>query len=326
MVFARYGFEITLSDYFTVYYTIIVLFSRMAETDFKDAKRVKEAMYLLANDEASNELACRRMWNTLLTFGYLWADITKTHIWYKHNVEVPKQNLETIQNIIEIHSMAPQTISVVVDRISRPAVRAGWATDNVSFTWLKLKASNLNIKGPFADIPLDVYIQSHAILRLAERIDCFVTGMLHFNLYSSLANPKICYDTHNNLLIEYVFLDTKLGYLRADIVDGIILIRTFLFITNNSTPEGQLLEKNTGLQKLDKKYLSLDKLSTFMTSDIGNNKEVCKILVSAGCECLVHLHQKMHPLLTKKDNKFDTDYMLHYVNGKATTQTCSELV
>ena len=51
-----------------------------------------------------------------------------------------------------------------------------------------------------------------------------------------------------------------------DIIEGKIVIRTFLFVTNNGTPEGKKLAQITGLQKLDKKYLALDKLSTFMTS------------------------------------------------------------
>lgn len=132
-------------------------------------------------------------------------------------------------------------------------------------------------------------------------------------MYDSLLNPKIAYDNNHNLLVEYRFFGTKAGYFRADIVNGIILLRTFLFVTNNGTPEGQLLEKNTGLQKLDKKYLTIDKLSTFMNSDLDKNEEVQKIFKNSGCQCLVDLFNTMKPLLTKKENGFNFDMMLSYI-------------
>jgi hypothetical protein len=97
------------------------------------------------------------------------------------------------------------------------------------------------------------------------------------NIFTSLQNPKFTYDSNNKLLIEYRFFDTKTGYLRVNIVNDIILTGTFLFVTNNGTPEGQLLDKNKGLQKSDKEYLNIDKLSTFMNSDLDKNEEVQKI-------------------------------------------------
>ncbi|MDZ7608589.1 MAG: hypothetical protein U5K79_24065 [Cyclobacteriaceae bacterium] len=97
---------------------------------------------------------------------------------------------------------------------------------------------------------------------------------------------------------------------------AIILIRTFLFITNASTPEGQLLEKNTGLQKLDKKYLALDKCSTYVNSDIGKSEKVREIFISAGCQCLLDLYEKMNPLLTNKHEKFVADQLLKYLSVK----------
>jgi len=156
-----------------------------------------------------------------------------------------------------------------------------------------------------AELPLKVYIQSHAINRLFERIDCFWIGAVYFNLYFSLASPKIEYDINKTLLIEFRIFNVKAGYFRADIVDGIILIRTFLFVTNNGTPEGMLLESNTGLQKLDKKYLAIDKLSTFVNSDLDKNEEVQQLFINSGCQCLFNFYSEMKPLLTTKDKCID---------------------
>jgi uncharacterized protein (UPF0276 family) len=84
-------------------------------------------------------------------------------------------------------------------------------------------------------------------------------------------------------------------------------------IKHNGTPEGQKLENITELKKLDKKYLAIDKLSTFMTSDIGDNEEVRKIFTTAGCQCLLDLYEKMNPIVTKSSKKFDSNSMLKYL-------------
>ncbi|MFN8135647.1 MAG: hypothetical protein U0Z17_10660 [Bacteroidales bacterium] len=55
------------------------------------------------------------------------------------------------------------------------------------------------------------------------------------------------------------------------------------FSQNNGTPEGDRLLANTGLGKLDKQYLNIDKLSTFYNSDIAENPIIKQIFVNAGC-------------------------------------------
>ena len=312
----HHNLEITLSEFYTVYFTIIILHSRISDTLFTNANKVKEALQTIVNDAATLEEANKHMYGTLYTYNLGECDLRKLLYWYRHDMVVPKNFPAETENIVTVNSASAETITVVVDENARPAIRVGWAFAYVGAEWLSLKPSVLGFNSPFAEIPLKVYIQSHAINRLLERIDCFWSGNIQFNMYCSLAAPIITHDTNNNLLIEFRIFDTKAGYFRADIVDGIILIRTFLFITNNGTPEGQLLEKNTGLQKLDKKYLAIDKLSTFMTSDIDKNDEVQRIFKTSGCQCLLDLYEKMKPLVTKHANGFDTELMLKYITGQ----------
>jgi hypothetical protein len=189
----------------------------------------------------------------------------------------------------------------------------GYALPNYGIDWVAIKPSVLNIENPFADIPLDVYILTHALQRLSERIDCFPTGSIHYNMFISLKDPKVFYDGNQNILIEYRYFGTRAGYFRVDIIEGKIIIRTFLFITNNGTPEGLKLGNITGLQKLDKKYLAIDRLSTFMTSDIGENDKIRKIFTSAGCQCLLELYEKSHQVATNTSKHFDSDLMLKYI-------------
>jgi hypothetical protein len=310
--------EITLSDYYTVFFTIVVLDSRLRDTTFENAYIVKEALRPIVNDSDTNEAANKQMYSALYTFNFGDSDLRKTLHWYKHEMIIPKTFPAETENVITIHSETPENITIEVDGISRPAIRVGWAIAYTGAEWLSLKPSDLGFKNSRADIPLKVYIQSHAINRLLERIDCFWTGNIQFNMYCSLAAPIIAHDNNNNLLIEFRLFDTKAGYFRADIVNDIILIRTFLFITNNGTPEGQLLEKNTGLQKLDKNYLAIDKLSSFMTSDLDKNEEVQHIFKTSGCQCLLDLYGKLKPMVTKHANGFDSELMLKYITNQYT--------
>ncbi len=308
--------EISLADYYTVVLTIITAHSLLDKSDLDDGGRVKNALGIFATDEATNEEANKGMFNILHAFAIYDCDLTKRLVWYRHTLVSPKSMPGPFQNIIEIHAEIPPTIHVEVNDTWRPAIRVGWAVAFEGSSWITMKPSLFNIAGHEADVPLDTYIQSHALLRLSERVDCFMTGLIHFHMYHSLADPKVCYDTHKNILVEYTFFGIKVGYFRVDIINGMVIIRTFLFLTNSSTPEGQLLEKNTGLQKLDKKYLALDKLSTFMNSDIGKNEKVREIFASSGCQCLLDLFEKMSPLVTKKNDKLVADLMLKYIGHK----------
>lgn len=74
-----------------------------------------------------------------------------------------------------------------------------------------------------------------------------------------------------------------LGYLKADIIGDKLLILTFLFFTNNGTPEGTKLKKWIGLQKTDKKFFGIDKLNPLILSDIDKHKKLKALVCKAAC-------------------------------------------
>jgi len=241
------------------------------------------------------------------------SEINESLHWLYHDMEKQNETVPIICNKIKIYNRTLETKSVTIDGNTRPVIRLGWAFANFGIEYSSITPKQLGIKSQFNEIPMDVYIQSHAIMRLSERIDVIQTGLLHLNIFLSLKNPVICYDQNMRLLIEYRFYGTKVGYFRADIIEGIIVLRTFLFITNNGTPESRKLEQNTGLQKFDIEYLAINKLSSFMNSEIDNNEAVKKILVDANCQCLLELYKKMGPIIRKTNNTFDCESLLEYL-------------
>jgi hypothetical protein len=79
----------------------------------------------------------------------------------------------------------------------------GYVFPNCGIEWLSLKPSELKIDSSASDIPLDVFIQTHALQRLSERIDCFPIGSVQYNMFLSFKMPEVFYDLNGNILIEF---------------------------------------------------------------------------------------------------------------------------
>ncbi|MBW8332251.1 MAG: hypothetical protein K0M40_09545 [Prolixibacteraceae bacterium] len=174
----------------------------------------------------------------------------------------------------------------------RPAFRIGWTFKDNAFEWISLLPSELGIKSLPEDQQIPVYIQSHAIQRIFERLDCIHRYVLISSIYLSIGKC-VCIKDRGKFIIEFVILDVKVGYLSAVMSEGKLVIRTFLFLTFNGTPEGKRLEEFIGLKALDTKYLKMDKLSSFMTGKLKENDELRAIFEKADCLHLVELYDKL---------------------------------
>jgi len=70
-----------------------------------------------------------------------------------------------------INKAVAESTEIYKDNISRRAFRFGFAVCNEGMRYPNIKPSALGLKSPFAELPLPVYVQEHAIKRFAERID-----------------------------------------------------------------------------------------------------------------------------------------------------------
>jgi hypothetical protein len=184
-----------------------------------------------------------------------------------------------------------ETVSVNFDGNVRQAFRVGIASNGSEPFWLKLKAGKLGLDRLAPDTKLPVYIQKHALNRLKERIDCAEPSMALLNLALSLEKGQCrCY--RGKRLIEFEFFRNKIGYLLFDIINDIVVVRTFLLLTHFDTPEGDNLHRIIGLEKPDITYLNLDKLSTFVFSEIRDKAIVRDLFTRAGCEKLLDVPKK----------------------------------
>ncbi|NJO89402.1 MAG: hypothetical protein HC831_10930 [Chloroflexia bacterium] len=136
-------------------------------------------------------------------------------------------------------------------------------------------------------------------------------GWRNYNLNTNFLKPKV-HLFNNKLLIEFTTAEGyKLGYFSAEAIEGMIVIKTFLFLTNGGTPEGQKLEKICGLKKQDKKYWAIDKLSTFKNSDIAKTPELKSLFLEAGCSDLFNYLDTLQ--LNQENQKSQARQILEYI-------------
>ena len=313
IVLSQTGIEITIEDYFTVALTVQGYSRVIEDKDFLHADLVRSALNNFEVKEGNIENALEKLFEIISALGYWESKIGGYMYWLKYDQKLIKSGGNGMNNILEVYSHKPETGRAKINGKVRPVIRLGWGIANTGVEWAKLQPSLLNIKNGSSDLPLKVYVQSHTLKRLDERIDCVSTTLSHLNFFSSIVNAKVFYDNNHHILIEHRICECKVGYFRVDIVDGIAVVRTFLFLTQSGTPEGQLLWKNTGLQKLDTKYLAMDKLSSFMSSDIGDNDRVRKILQNSGCQGLLDLYAIINKCSTKHPSHSLSSMMLDYL-------------
>jgi hypothetical protein len=157
-----------------------------------------------------------------------------------------------------------------------------------------LSLESLHIKPPPSRPELPVYIQQHALDRMKERIGTVIPCFYKNILVNAIIKKQLIPISGNKLLITCFAENLKIGYFVAEIVHNIILIRTFLLLTNGGTPEGDRLSKLTGLETDDRKYLSIDTLQGLANSDIEQNKAICELFHKAGCGSILELCKKIN--------------------------------
>jgi hypothetical protein len=151
-----------------------------------------------------------------------------------------------------------------------------------------------NIKSPLLNPKLPVYIQQHALDRMKVRLGLVIPAFYITVLVEALLRKEIVPVTKTRMLIACFTNELKIGYFVAEVTDGVILIRTFLLLTNGGTPEGNRLSRLTGLQTEDRKYLAIDTLQGLANSDIAQNKVICKLFRDAGCGSILELCEKIN--------------------------------
>jgi hypothetical protein len=285
------GREVGGRDFYSLYVSLVAYANDTKDEDFPRAAEFKKALEPHANMIDLYRSTNQRLSAIMYNITMLNSDFEGQIYTFTYEIRDYFHERTGCFLILDIYGLSPDSKQIDIEGGKRQAVRVGWVLEDPKprFDYVEMDCTK------WMDIPegetrrLPVYIQHHALQRLRERMDVQLHGLLYDSLYESLCKPVTCRNNKGYLLIEYRYMGVKTGYLRADIHNDIMLIHTFLFLTNNGTPEGALLQQNTGLKLADKMYLDIDKLSSFVASDIKNNKVIKEIFIKSGCGSLFEI-------------------------------------
>lgn len=278
------------------------LSARAIETEKKTGdKKHPEAILLREAQEK-----CSYSFNSNLLYAYL-KMITSlsnpAHKYYNvyiHMAPFYKEKLK-MEYILDIYGFPAQKCMMNVNGSKRPAFHLAKPihTGKKQVEWITVEVSLLRNLYKGNKKELDVFIQSHALTRMKERLDLLDQEAINYALWENTHTITKFEISHGYLLLPFMVFGIKIGYLVANVTDDKLLFRTFLFITHNTSPEGMKLRKLTGLGKEDITYWKIDRLSTFVKLKEENYPGLIQLFAKAGLGMLMEL----------KDKKFTIDSM-----------------
>jgi hypothetical protein len=302
-VVAGSGKMMTFADYFLVGHALEYVMSK-EDTVFPGKERFDN---FLASKDTRMEIYGKGVDRICDMACWVFSDLEKNYLYtYTFDFSLAKVR-GSIQDLHKIDCRIHQKViigtyplevrKVSIDGETHSGIPLGGVYpkgDEQIFNPLCLSIEDLHIDTPFSKLKLPIYIQQHAIMRMKERIGaalpCFYKGILVHGLTQKEYVPI----AKNRFLMATFSEELKIGYFVVEIVEGIVLIRTFLLLTNGGTPEGDKLAKLTGLQTDDRKYLAIDTLQGLANSDIAQNEAICNQFRAAGCGSILELCKKIN--------------------------------
>jgi hypothetical protein len=229
----------------------------------------------------------------------------------KTDNEKPVPDLSAFYNNYVLEQKKPETESLEIDGHRRTIYQV-CVTAKQGFYPLSITPGKLGITGLMQEFPLKVYVQLHVLERLKERLGNHFRQLSYLYVMGAMLQKPVLAGHEQGLLFPVMSGTVKLGYLKAVIIGDKLVVLTFLFVTNNGTPEGKKLKDLIGLQKEDKKYLGIDKLSTFIKSDIKQDEKLKALFCQAGCGSLFQMAKEF---LDQPDQKeiACAAYLSHYL-------------
>ncbi len=223
--------------------------------------------------------------NRLEMLALLYSDFTGNFIRFilqKKPKDQSPHDVSAFYNNYIIEQKNPETELLEIDGHKRTVYRI-FVNIKQAFVPLTLTPEKLGITGMLQKFPLKVFIQQHALDRLKERLGNYFFDLSYIYVVVSILEHPIPAGDGKGFLFPLKYGRFNLGYLSGFIIGDKLVILTFLFLTNSGTPEGKRLHDLIGLQKEDKKYLGIDKLSTFIRSDIRHDEKLKGLFCQAGC-------------------------------------------
>ncbi|HEX2958673.1 MAG TPA: hypothetical protein VHO70_17695 [Chitinispirillaceae bacterium] len=216
---------------------------------------------------------------------YLCTKIDSWYYWFyqsKHEMTIKEPYCCLIYTLTREPA---QKRYVTINGYSRPVFRLG-CPSRLGVIWAEASALEID-KNMSATESYPVYVQAHALERCKERLKPLDRPAIQVAMYDAFdKNPEFSTGPDGARFVLFRYNEVKIGYLVYEIVDQMVIVKTFLLCTQNGTWEGNRLNKEYNLSKYIKKYFELDTLYTYIKTDVYKDKELKQIFSKCGCEGL----------------------------------------
>ncbi len=191
---------------------------------------------------------------------------------------------------VTLSAQEPQIAQVTLDGRKRPAYRAAntWSGNGVE--WLSWDGGQIGRGDGNKSYP--VYVQTHALRQLSQRLNLpAVAPYLQSWLSESLRQPQIVDRHGRDLVVAYRIKQHRLGYVITSVLDDLVVVRTFKFLTMQGTPEARQLHSRLGLTRSEIDWLRLSELSAFTDTDLRQDAKLRELMEKCGCGHLLRLDE-----------------------------------
>ena len=179
----------------------------------------------------------------------------------------------------------------VIEDKGRTAYRVGTVDALGGRRWIDIAGAMFDLGSK----PVPAYVQAHALHRLWQRLE-----LDHLRY---IANVMVLQACHQARVVQregetcWLAVDgpdgKRFGYLIASPQDGVVLIRTFTFLTASNAPEARKLRRLLREAGDDYRGLGLDELSTYLLGEVPDDPKLRRIFAKAGCAHLLEMGKEM---------------------------------
>jgi hypothetical protein len=198
---------------------------------------------------------------------------------------------------IQITSVECEKKSFIFQDKKRPAFRL------LMGSFMKPEVTYINtlhskvIKNSTSNKLLGLYVQSHALLRMKERLDTL--NVYEKNLYlmtSVVLNDVVKLETGRSAFEMHDLNSNIIAYLPFIVQDECVIVLTVLPVTNPATPIGKKLCQTLGVSKAELEICGMDKLSYFINTDFDKIPKLKHALEVNNLTYLTEIQSLIEPM------------------------------
>jgi len=170
---------------------------------------------------------------------------------------------------------------IVMDGVKRTVIGLGSLTIG-GVKWIKVPAKVFGAtRCDVADLP--VFLLPKTIDSLAEKLEPFPRPVTQIILESAFRKQEFAESPSGGRFLVVRCNRARVGYLKYRIFDNMVIGTAFLLITEHGTLEGNAIHRDFKLGRFGRSYFELDRLRTFVTTDVYNDKDLMEFFTRYGC-------------------------------------------